>query len=69
MNKNKRWLGTLSIALSIPSTIAGLALIINELVDEGIIGLSLGFLIFLLVISGMLWLMVSYAFNKKNKPD
>ena len=66
MKNNKKWLGILSIALSIPSTIAGLALLINELVDRGILDFKVGFCIFLLVISGMLWLMVNYAFNKKN---
>ena len=66
MKNNKKWLGILSIALSIPSTIAGLALLINELVDKGILDFKVGFFIFLLVISGMLWLMVNYAFNKKN---
>ena len=66
MNANKKWLATLSIALSIPSTIAGLALLINELVSREIIGLKVGFAIFLLVILSLLWLMVSYAFNKKD---
>lgn len=64
--KNKKWLATLSIAMSIPSTIAGLALVINELVEKKIIEIKIGFLIFLLVILGMLWLMVNYAFNRKN---
>ena len=63
---NKKWLGVLSIALSIPSTIAGLVLLVNELVQQNIIDFTVGFLIFLLVILGMLWLMVSYALNKKN---
>ena len=63
---NKKWIGVLSIALSIPSTIAGLALLINELVQQKILDFTIGFLIFLLVILGMLWLMVTYAFNKKN---
>lgn len=66
MRSNKKWLGVLSIALSIPSTIAGLALFIHELVQNKILDREIGFLIFLLVILGMLWLMVTYAFNKKN---
>ena len=66
MKSNKKWIAILSIALSIPSSIAFLALFINELVDKGIIGFKIGFSIFLLVISGMIWLMVAYAFNKKD---
>ena len=66
MKSNKKWLGVLSIALSIPSTIAGLALLIHEFVKNDILSRDIGFLIFLLVILGMLWLMVSYAFTKKN---
>lgn len=66
MRSNKKWLGVLSIALSIPSTIAGLALLIHELVQNKVLDREVGFLIFLLVILGMLWLMVTYAFNKKN---
>ena len=52
--------------MSIPSTIAGLALLVNELVEKGLVDIKIGFVIFLLVILGMLWLMVSYAFNRKN---
>jgi len=63
---NKKWLAILAIAMSIPSTIAGLALLVNELVEKGLVDIKIGFVIFLLVILGMLWLMVSYAFNRKN---
>ncbi len=66
MSFKNKWYGVLSIALSIPSTIAGLAFLVNELVEKGIVDIMVGFFIFLLVILGMLWLMVTYAFNKKN---
>jgi len=66
MKGSKKWLSVMAIAMSIPSSIAGLAFIINELVEKNIIDFKVGFLIFLLVILSMLWLMVSYAFNKKN---
>ena len=66
MKGNKKWLAILAIAMSIPSTIAGLALLVNELVEKGLVDIKIGFVIFLLVILGMLWLMVSYAFNRKN---
>ena len=65
-HNNKKWLIVLSIALSLPSSIAGLALLINELVEKNILSFTAGFTLFLLVISGMLWLMMIYAFNKKN---
>lgn len=66
MKGNKKWLSIMAIAMSIPSSIAGLAFLINELVEKNIIDFKIGYLIFLLVILSMLWLMVSYAFNKKN---
>ena len=65
-HNNKKWLMVLSIALSLPSSIAGLALLINELVEKNILSFTAGFTLFLLVILGMLWLMMIYAFNKKN---
>ena len=65
-HNNKKWLTVLSIALSLPSSIAGLALLINELVEKNILSFTAGFTLFLLVILGMLWLMMIYAFNKKN---
>ena len=66
MKGSRKWIGVLSLALSLPSSIAGLAFLINELVQKGFLDIKVGFIIFLLVISSMLWLMVLYAFNKKN---
>ena len=66
MKSNKKWVAVLSIALSLPSSIAAIALFMNELVDKGILDIKVAFSIFLLVISGMIWLMIVYAFSKKN---
>ena len=66
MKPKKKWIAVLSLALSLPSSIAAIALFMNELVDKGILDTNIAFSIFLLVISGMIWLMVVYAFSKKN---
>ena len=62
----KKWLGALTIAMSIPSTVAVLVYGISLLVESGIVSMTFGYSIFFLVILGMLWLMVTYAVNKKN---
>ena len=67
MMKNGKYLKVLGLAISFPSTILFLAFGISKLVEEGIINRSLGFGIFFIVIFNILWLMVRYAFNKKNK--
>ena len=62
----KRWIAVLSIAMSIPSTVAGLVYGISVLVENNYISKELGYGTFFLVILGMLWLMVRYAIHKKN---
>ena len=62
----KKWLAALTVAMSIPSTIAVLVYGISVLVESGYLSRSLGYGIFFLVILGMLWLMVKYAVDKKN---
>ena len=65
--KNGKYLKVLGLAISFPSTILFLAFGTYKLVEEGIISLNLGFGVFFIVIFNILWLMVRYAFNKKNK--
>ena len=64
--KSSKWYGVLSIALSIPSTIGGLAYLVSILVERQMISSLVGYSLFFLVILSLLWLMVKYAFNKKS---
>ena len=62
----KKWLAVLTIAMSIPSTIAIFVYGVSVLVERGYVSKNVGYGIFFLVILGMLWLMVKYAVDKKN---
>ena len=64
---DKKYLKPLGIALSLQSTILGLAYFTYELINNGIISKGVGFTAFFLVIFNLLWLMVRYARNRKNK--
>ena len=65
--KNGKYLKLLALTISFPSTILFLAYGTYQLVEENIISRNVGFGIFFIVIFNILWLMVRYAFNKKNK--
>jgi hypothetical protein len=64
--KYGKYLKVLGLAISFPSTILTLAFGVHKLVDQGLVSRNLGFGLFFIVIFNILWLMVRYAFNKKN---
>ena len=63
----KKWVKTLGLALSLPSTIFAVAIISMKLVEFGVIRKWLGVLIFLLVVGNTIFLMVWYAYKNKDK--
>ena len=64
--KYGKYLKTMGLAISFPSTILILAYSVYELVQNNIISKGWGFFLFFVVIFNILWLMVRYAFIKKN---
>ena len=62
----RKWVKTLGLALSLPSTIFGSAISLFWAVDQGYISKLVAILVFLLVIGNILFLMVYYAFKNKS---
>lgn len=65
--KYGKYLKVLGLAISFPSTILTLAFGIFKLVEAGVVSKNIGFGIFFIVIFNILWLMIRYAFFKKDK--
>jgi hypothetical protein len=64
---DRKLLKSLGLALSLPSTIIFMAVACKELVDSGVLSKTWGIIIFLAVILNTLFMMVYYAFRKKDK--
>jgi hypothetical protein len=64
---NKKWLVITALAMGLPSAIFGTAFILYLLHKEGIISQLWAFIILLAVVANIFYLMLYYAFNKKNK--
>jgi hypothetical protein len=62
---DRKWVKTLGLALSFPSTIFGAAASLFWAVGQGYISKLVAILVFLLVIGNILFLMVYYAFKNK----
>ena len=58
---------TLGLALSLPSTIFIMAYGSMELVKSGVLSKTWGIILFVGVVSNTLFMMVYYAFRKKDK--
>jgi hypothetical protein len=63
---NKKWLQIMGLAMSLPSTIFVVAWGAFQLVEHGIINKLTAVLIFLAVVGNILFLMVYYAYKRKN---
>ncbi len=64
---DKKLMKSLGFALSLPSTILFMAFLSKELVDSGVLSKTWGIILFLAVILNTLFMMVYYAFRKKDK--
>jgi len=67
MKLDKKWIKEVSLALSLPSTVLGAAFIFFQLVKEGLITKTVAIVGLLLIIGQILFLLVYYAYKKKNK--
>ncbi len=65
-NNNKKWLKIMALAMSFPSTIFIMAYGVMKLHELGYIEKSTAAILFVLAISNTLFLMVYYAFKRKN---
>ena len=63
-----KYIKVLGLALSFPSLILSLAYCTYLLVENEIVSMAVGYSIFFIVIFNILWLMIRYALNKKDKP-
>ena len=66
MDNKKKWLQIMGLAMSLPSTIFIVAWGAFHLVEIGIINKIVALLIFLAVVGSILFLMVYYAYKRKN---
>lgn len=64
---DKKWVQIVGMALSFPSMILIMALGTMELIKADIVSKALGWSIYILVIFNFIFLMVRFAFIKKNK--
>ena len=64
--KNKKWLQIMGLAMSLPTTIFLVAWGAFHLVEIGLISKVVAILIFLAVVGNILFLMVYYAYKRKN---
>lgn len=67
MKLNQKWIKELSLALSLPSTILGSAFILFHLVKEKVITKEIAVIGLVLIVGQILFLMVYYAYKKKDK--
>ncbi|AUN96523.1 hypothetical protein DOM21_19220 [Bacteriovorax stolpii] len=63
---NKKWIQIMGLAMSLPSTIFIAAWGAFQLVKLGIISKVVAVLIFLAIVGNILFLMVYYAYKRKN---
>jgi glucan phosphoethanolaminetransferase (alkaline phosphatase superfamily) len=64
--KNKKWLQIMGLAMSLPSTIFLVAWGAFQLVKLGLITKVVAIFIFLAAVGSILFLMVYYAYKRKN---
>ena len=64
--KNKKWLQIMGLAMSLPSTIFLAAWGAFQLVKIGLITKVVAIFIFLAIVGSLLFLMVYYAYQRKN---
>ena len=62
----KKWAKVLGLAMALPSTIFASALFFMKLAENGIISKFVGVILFLVIVLNTLFLMVWYAYKKKN---
>lgn len=63
---NKKWIQIMGLAMSLPSTIFIAAWGAFQLVKLGLISKVVAVLIFLAIVGNILFLMVYYAYKRKN---
>ena len=66
MNNKKKWLQIMGLALSLPSTIFVVAWGAFHMAEIGLISKLVALLILLAVVGNLLFLMVYYAYKRKN---
>ena len=66
MSNKRKWLQIMGLAMSLPSTIFIVAWGAFHLVKIGLISKLVAVLIFLAVVGNILFLMVYYAYKRKN---
>lgn len=64
--KNKKWLQIMALAMSLPSTIFVTVWGAMHLAKIGVLTQTQAVLLFLAIIGGLLFLMVYYAYKRKN---
>jgi hypothetical protein len=64
--KNKKWLQIMGLAMSLPTTILIVVWGAMQLAKMGILTKNQAVLLFLAVITNLLFLMVYYAYKRKN---
>lgn len=69
MKFEMKWMKVLGLALSLPSTILGLAWLAWYLVDAKILSSSVAYTIFFLVIGNTLFLIVRFSKQDKKEED
>lgn len=67
MKIDPKMVKTLALALSLPSTIFVTAFASMELVKSGVLSKLWGIILFIAVVGNTLFMMVYYAFRKKDK--
>ncbi|MDD0854722.1 hypothetical protein HBN50_16555 [Halobacteriovorax sp. GB3] len=63
----KKWAKVLGLAISFPSSIFGVALIVETLIENDVVSKKIGWLLFIVFIVNTISLMVWYALKVKTK--
>jgi len=63
---DKKWVKVVGLALGLPSTIFGSALVIHELVKSQVISKGVGIIILLAILGQIFYLMIYYAYKNKD---
>lgn len=63
---DKKWVKPLALALSLPGTIFGAALILMKLAQAEVISKLVAIIIFLLIVGNTLFLLVYYGYKNKD---
>lgn len=62
----KTWAGVLALSLALPSVVVSAAYVCHALFKKGVISGFLAVGLFTLVVGYMVWMMVYYAYKRKN---